>query len=120
MPIAGVSAPERPKDTRPGQARFDVRVVANIARVIQVDELVSGHRPIARQGHQGEQRANGQDGWAFVQRAWGGAAGFCFSSSICCCRTSGWGEAFLESSRSSMARGRFPSFSSKRERLMAI
>ena len=52
--------------------------------------------------------------------AGGGAASFRLSSSICFCNASGWGDAFLQSSRSWIARAKFPSASSRRARLPAI
>jgi hypothetical protein len=114
---AGTCAPEE---------QWQVPVAVTGAGHADTLAVPSGPNPPEREGRDcREQQADGQVGLALLQRDAGEAAGeraasFCLSSSICFCNASGWGEAFLESSSSSMARARLPSFSSRRARLTAI
>jgi hypothetical protein len=51
MPITGISGLKGPEHAGPGQAGFDRRVVADIDGIIEVYEVVGGHRPVAGQGY---------------------------------------------------------------------
>ena len=61
MPVAGVESRERPGDILPAQPGLNVRVLPDIIRVIEMNELKRDHRVIGRGDDRGEENADPED-----------------------------------------------------------
>src|ERR1043166_9004210 len=61
VPIAGIAALEGPNQPRPGQPGSHVWIFSDVLRIIEGDELMTGHRPEAGQRDEAKQQANADD-----------------------------------------------------------
>ena len=57
VPIGGLARPQRPLQTRPRNPSPDMDIVRHVKRVVETDEIKTGHRPIDRQNPRGEDQA---------------------------------------------------------------
>ena len=66
MPIARMIGLEGPGQTVAGDAMLDGGIINNVIRIVVIDEVEMGRRPVQRQGDEGKQKTD-QHGASFIR-----------------------------------------------------